>query len=72
MSIMGGRKIMMLLKNKVRYIKWTNHECDTDGWKGVNFNGTIVIARYGGIFRGLKVWKLVYDKLRIFFTLNLP
>ena len=72
MSIMGGRKIMMLLKNKVRYFQWTNHECEPDGWKGVNFNGTIAIARYGGIFRGLKVWKLVYNKLRIFFTLNLP
>ncbi|KAI5119745.1 hypothetical protein M0805_004077 [Coniferiporia weirii] len=44
------------VKGKLVYVNYGRKE-DYDGLEaaGVNFTGTIAIARYGGIFRGLKV-----------------
>ena len=41
-------------------VAWTAN--DDMKFIGVNFTGAIAIARYGGIFRGLKVHDILHDE----------
>lgn len=55
MQTMGGRRTMMLLSRQVCYSPSPVVALPHEVVQGTDFNGKIVIARYGGNFRGLKV-----------------
>jgi hypothetical protein len=72
MQIMAGRGTTTNSSRKVKYgLPWLPFPARTDADLGVDFTGAIVIVRYGGIFRGLKVSSLRAHHDPIHFPLSL-
>lgn len=72
MQTMAGRGTTTSSSRKVEYgLLRLPFPARTDAHPGVDFTGAIVIVRYGGVFRGLKVSRLRIHRDPIHYALSL-